>query len=437
MSKLNNRVAFHTVGCKVNQYETDALVEQFKNNDYKIVAFEEVADIYIINTCTVTNLSSRKSRKMLRRAKKANPEAIVVAMGCYPQEAPEKLEEMPAVDIIIGNQNKQAVLQYIKSYTGDTENYVDDIMQYETFENFVIHDTLDKTRAFIKIQDGCDQYCSYCIIPYVRGKVRSKKYETILDEINGLVDNGFKEIVLTGIHVTKYGNDLEDAVDLIDLLEDINKINGLKRIRLSSLEPTFLTIEKVKRLGQIDKLCPHFHLSLQSGSDSVLYRMNRDYTTKDYAAVVANLRKFFNNPAITTDIIVGFPGETDLEFKETCEFVDQIKFSQIHVFKYSKRDKTVASQMDHQIDGNISAERSKILRNKVEKLQEIYDRSFVGTTQKVLFESYDPDQKIAEGLTENYVRVKVYSDRDITSEIYSVKLQEYDNIVIGKIIEEV
>jgi threonylcarbamoyladenosine tRNA methylthiotransferase MtaB len=345
-----------------------------------------------------------------------------VAMGCYPQEDSETLESMDEVDIIIGNQNKKDVLDYIESYSGTTENHVDDIMQYETFENFVIHDTLDKTRAFIKIQDGCDQYCSYCIIPYVRGKVRSKPYESIISEIKGLIANGFKEIVLTGIHVTKYGEDFDENVTLIDLLEEINTIEGLQRIRLSSLEPTFLTNKRIQRMGQLEKLCPHFHLSLQSGSDSVLYRMNRTY---------------FDDPAITTDIIVGFPGETDLEFKETCAFVDAIGFSQVHVFKYSKRDHTVASEMDHQINGTISSKRSRILRDKVAKLQKNYDQSYLGTIQAVLFESYDAEHQTAEGLTKNYVRVKVNVDHDITSEIYSVKLQEYDTIVIGKIIEEV
>jgi len=429
--KINKTVAFMTLGCKVNSYETDGLVKLFKNDGYEIVEFNDIADIYIVNTCTVTNLSSSKSRQMLRRAKRLNPESIVAAIGCYAQKEPDKLLEMDEVDIVLGNNNKMQILEIVKKYNGDNKKVILDIEKEDKVEDIMINETLHKTRAFIRIQDGCNQFCSYCIIPYVRGRIRSKKMEDILKETKDLRDNNYKEIVFTGIHVASYGKDFDDEeVDLINVLEEANKIEGVRRLRLSSIEPTFLTEENIIRLSKIDKLANHFHLSLQSGSDTVLARMNRKYLTKDYIKVVQLLREYFNEPAITTDIIVAFPGETEEEFKETCEFVKTIKFSQVHVFKYSIREGTKAAAMKNQIHGTLGSERSKTLTKLVNDYENIYKSSQINKSHFVLFEAYNEDLKVASGLTENYLKVNVSSDVDLTNEFIKVDLK---TIVNGEI----
>jgi threonylcarbamoyladenosine tRNA methylthiotransferase MtaB len=429
MEKLKT-VAFMTLGCKVNSYETDGLVKLFKEDGFRVVGFNEVSDIYIVNTCTVTNLSSRKSRQMLRKSKRKNPNSIVVAVGCYSQQEPEKLIQMDEVDIVIGNNNKMQILEYIKEYNGDNKKYIIDISKEKYVEEIMINETLDKTRAFIRIQDGCDQFCSYCIIPYVRGRIRSKKIEDILNEIRDLRDNDYKEIVFTGIHIASYGLDLEDDIGLIDLLEEANKIYGIKRLRLGSMEPTYLSKENIIRFSKIDKLANHFHLSLQSGSDTVLKRMNRKYLTKEYLKVVQLLREHFTFPAITTDIIVAFPGETEEEFNETCEFVKKVKFSQVHVFKYSAREGTKAATMNNQIHGNIGSARSKKLIRIVKDIENEYQMSQINTTHFVLFETFDSDLKICSGLTKNYLNVFVNSEIDLTNEYLEVDLEA---IVNGKI----
>ena len=435
MERKNKTVAFMTLGCKVNSYETDGLVKLFKDSGYAIVDFDEFSDVYVVNTCTVTNLSSKKSRQMLRRAKRRNPKSIVAAIGCYSQKEPETLEEMSAVDVVIGNNNKMKLLTIVENYTGENTVDVLDIGHEETVENFNISETNDKTRAFIRIQDGCNQFCSYCIIPYVRGRIRSKKVEDVMNEIKNLRDNGYKEIVFTGIHVASYGKDLEGDVDLIDLLLKSNTIEGVERLRLSSIEPTYLTDENIKRLQQVTKLANHFHLSLQSGSDSILKRMNRNYRTRDYLEVVKALRENFNDPAITTDIIVAFPKETDEAFQETCDFVKVVQFSQIHVFKYSKREGTKAAKMDGHIHGNVASERSQILRDLTDQLENEYIQSQIGTTHNVLIETFDEEHNICTGHTGNYLNVALESKVDLTNEFINVKIDTVVNRQIFASIE--
>lgn len=433
---MKNKIAFYTLGCKVNTYETDSLRELFKKNNYDVTNFDALADIYVINTCTVTNLSSRKSRQMLRRAKKNNPEAIVVAIGCYSQENPKVLQEMPEVDMILGNNNKKELLQLINDYTGETTTEVIEIEEQKQFEMLEVNNPTEHTRAFIKIQDGCNEFCSYCIIPYVRGRIRSKSYDETLKEVKALAKNKYKEIVLTGIHVTSYGKDLERDVDLIDMVQAVSEVEGIERVRLGSLEPTFLTADNILRLKAIQKFAPQFHLSMQSGSDSVLKRMNRNYTTKEYYSVVEKIREHFDRPAITTDIIVGFPGETEEEFMETYEFVKKVKFSEAHVFRYSDRDGTQASKMKEKIDGNISAERSQKLRGILEVLKQTYQRDFIGGMLPVLFEQYDEESAQMNGLTPNYLRVYVKTNKDYTNEIKNVKIKEIsEESLIGEIVE--
>lgn len=430
MDKKNKTVAFMTLGCKVNSYETDGLVKIFRDSGYTIVDFDEFSDVYVVNTCTVTNLSSKKSRQMLRRAKRRNPESIVAAIGCYSQKEPETLEEMPAVDVVIGNNNKMKLLNIVENYTGENMTNVLDIDHEGTVENFSISETNDKTRAFIRIQDGCNQFCSYCIIPYVRGRIRSKKIDDVINEINKLRDNGYKEIVFTGIHVASYGKDLDREVDLIDLLLKANEIKGIERLRLSSIEPTYLTKENIERLSRVKKLANHFHLSLQSGSDSILKRMNRNYNTEDYLTVVSGLREHFDSPAITTDIIVAFPKETEEEFNETCDFVKKVEFSQVHVFKYSKREGTRAAKMDGQIHGNVASKRSQMLRDLTDQLEKEYIQSQMGTRHDVLVESFDQKHNICTGHTGNYLNVSMQSKIDLTNRFINVKI---DTVANGQI----
>ncbi|MGM0378581.1 MAG: tRNA (N(6)-L-threonylcarbamoyladenosine(37)-C(2))-methylthiotransferase MtaB [Bacillota bacterium] len=420
-------VAFKTLGCKVNDYETDILTEIFENANYKVIDFEKQADVYVINTCTVTNLSAKKSRQMIRQAKRRNLDSLVIVVGCYAQQEPKLLLEMDEADLIIGNNNKNKILEYIENYDGKRKEKIIDISKQDKFEDYILEKTLDKTRAFIKIQDGCNEFCTYCIIPHVRGRVRSRKLDSVIKEVKKLRDNGYKEIVFTGIHVTSYGEDLDFKIDLIDLLNKVNKIDGIERLRLSSLEPTFLNEKNIKRLSKVSKLVNHFHLSLQSGSDFVLDRMNRNYKTNQYLKVVKKIRKYFNNPSITTDIIVGFPGETKKEFNETVEFVKKVKFSQVHVFRFSKRDGTKAAKMKNQVNGNISSKRSKILRKLTKKLEKEYIKENLLTTKKVLFETFDKENKIAEGLTKNYLRVYVKSDKDLSNKLIDVHLDFYNN----------
>lgn len=428
------RVGFHTLGCKVNQYETEAMEELFQQRGYTLVEDNTHADIYVINTCTVTNLSDRKSRQFIRKAKKINPDSIIAVVGCYSQVSPEEVEEIEGVDVIIGTTERNRIVDLCEQAKTEEKriNIVRDIKSYYEFEDISIDDIKSKTRAYIKIQDGCNQYCSYCIIPYARGPIRSRIMEDILSEGKKLSDSGFKEIVLTGIHVASYGKDLID-IDLGILIERIAEIPGIERIRLSSLEQNIISRDFLEKLVATQKVCDHFHLSLQSGSNTVLKRMNRKYTREEYKEKVDLIRKYMPDAGITTDIIVGFPGETDEEFQETLDFVKDVGFSRIHVFKYSKRSGTPAAERKDQVDGNVKNERSKILIHLGEDLNKSFNMKFIGHRFKVLYEEKSNDN-IYEGYTSNYIRVKIDSEEDLINKIMDTNILDIDDIyLIGEI----
>ena len=416
-------MAFCTLGCKVNQYETNAMIEQFIKKGYAIKEFNEKADIYIINTCTVTNMADRKSRQMLRRAKELNPNSIIVACGCYAQVAKEELEKIPEIDLIYGTNEKNKIADLVDSLgtshfassiplASKTENdnniketKVTDVMYQKEFLDFGVTDYTEKTRAVIKVQDGCDRFCSYCIIPYARGHVRSRKIQNVVEEIKNIAQKEIKEVVITGIHLASYGKDFKPHTQLIDLLEEINKIDGIERIRLGSLEPTLITEEFLERLTKLEKICDHFHLSLQSGCDETLKRMNRRYTTEEFKKCTELLRKAYPNVALTTDIIVGFPGETDEEFNKTYEFLKKINFYQMHIFKYSPRKGTKAAVMPNQIDGNIKEQRSAKLIELSHNNEIKYNEEEIGKELEVLWEEKEGDY--IKGHTTNYKVVKI------------------------------
>ncbi len=430
-------VAFHTLGCKVNQYETEAMEELFEKNDYSIVSENDIADIYVINTCTVTNLSDRKSRQFIRKAKKLNTKSIVAVVGCYSQVSPDEVAKIEGVDVIIGTSDRNRIVELCERAMNSEEkiNIVRNIKNYKEFEKINIDDIKSKTRAYIKIQDGCNQFCSYCIIPYARGPIRSRVCDDIIEETMKLANAGFKEIILTGIHVASYGKDLKD-IPLIDVIKKIGSIDGIERIRLSSLEPTIIDEEFMKSIVDIGKVCDHFHLSLQSGSNSVLERMNRKYTSEIYKEKVDLIRKYMPEAGITTDIIVGFPGETEEEFKETYDFVNEIKFSRIHVFKYSPRKGTPAAKYENQIEGNIKNDRSDKLIKLGEELAGEFMSKFINKNLDVLYE--ETNKSIAnqyEGYTTNYIRVAVTSDISLIGEIKSTKiLNKKNDLLLGEII---
>ena len=405
------KCALHNLGCKVNSYETQAMQQLMEAAGYEIVPFGEgAADIFIINTCSVTNIADRKSRQMIHRARAMNPEAVIVASGCYTESAGETRDG--DIDIVIGNNEKSRLVEILDSYfAGSPREEREDISKVRGFDGMSIDKPSEHTRAYVKIQDGCNRFCSYCIIPYVRGRIRSRDKEEALDEIKRLADGGCLEVVLTGIHLSSYGLDFKSDknVTLIDIIEETDRIEGIERIRLGSLEPLIVTEDFVQRLSKCRKVCPHFHLSLQSGCDSVLARMNRRYTAKEFAAGVELLRKYFDKPAITTDVIVGFPGETEEEFAETEEFVRRIGFYELHVFKYSRRGGTVADRMDGQVTDSVKSKRSEALLAIDEELSLDYRREYIGRRVKVLLE-----EKITfegrcyiTGFTDTYVRVAV------------------------------
>ena len=399
-------VAFHNLGCKVNDYETDIMQQLFTENGFRVVGFNEKADVYVVNTCTVTNIADRKSRQMLHRAKKLNPDAVVIAVGCYVQTAGEKVLKDESIDIAIGNNKKSEIInilnEYLKDNGPDPHAGIIDINKTSEYESMFLTDTAERTRAYIKIQDGCDQFCSYCLIPYARGRARSRDEADILEEIKGLAAKGYREFVLTGIHVSSYGvdrivNDGKKAEFntmgrewtneyLIGLLKAMESIDGVERIRLSSLEPRIVTEEFARRISEISKLCPHFHLSLQSGSNETLKRMNRHYTADEYLRGVELLRKYFDDPAITTDIIVGFPGESDRDFKDSLEFARKVSFYEMHIFKYSKRNGTAAAKMPDQVADGVKEERSHIMIGLRDELSREFRRSYIGKVRPVLFE---------------------------------------------------
>lgn len=456
------KVHFFTLGCKVNIYETGAMEEQFLKHGCELT--EGIADIYVINTCSVTNIAERKSRQMLRRAKELNPKAIIVACGCYAQVASGEIANIPEVDIIIGNNEKTNIVNIVEDYQKDKEreSLIGDVMHQNDFVDFGITTYTELNRAVIKVQDGCDRFCSYCIIPYARGKVRSRVPENILEEIKQIAQKGIKEVVITGIHLASYGKDFKneevkgyrkkygydeqyvefDPKDdlqsggfrLIELLEQINKIDGIERIRLGSLEPKLITENFIHRLSKIEKICPHFHLSLQSGCDKTLKDMNRRYTTAEFRNSVSLLRKYYNDVSLTTDIIVGFPGETDNDFEETYKFLKEVKFYKMHIFKYSPKKGTVAAKMSNQIDGKIKEERSKKLIELSDKNEEEYNRETIGKTVKVLFE--EKDGEYYKGHTTNYITVNAKSEENVIDKIKEVKIEDtYKKIeTLGKII---
>lgn len=405
---MEKTVAFYTLGCKVNQYETNAMEQQFIQNGYKIVENTEKADIYVINTCTVTNMADRKSRQMLRRVKEINQSAVIVVCGCYAQVAKKELEQIPEVDIILGINEKNKIVQIVEEYLANKDNIIEvaDVSKQKEFLDFGDVTYTEKNRAVIKVQDGCNMFCSYCLIPYARGRIRSRKIENVVSEIEKIAKQGIKEVVITGIHVASYGKDFENEnIRLINLLEEINKIEGIERIRLSSLEPTIVDEEFAQRLSKLEKICDHFHLSLQSGCDATLKRMNRKYTTARYKEATEILRKFYPNANFTTDVIVGFPGETDEEFNQTYKFLKEIEFYKMHIFKYSPRKGTVAEKLPNQVDGNIKEERSKKLIELSNNMQNEKNSQYIGKTVKVLFEEYE--NGYYKGHTTNYMVVKV------------------------------
>lgn len=430
------KVAFYTLGCKVNQYETNAMIERFIKENYEIVDFEELSDIYVINTCTVTNMSDRKSRQIIRRVKQINPNSILVVTGCYAQVASKELEKIEEIDLIVGNTEKKDIVNIVENYKKDISSKyeISDINNQKEFVDFGTTTYTEKTRAVIKVQDGCNNFCSYCIIPYAKGRVRSRKLESVIDEIKSIAQRGIQEVVITGIHVASYGLDFKDEnIRLIDLLEEINKIEGIKRIRLGSLEPNIITDEFVERLKKVDKICDHFHLSLQSGCTDTLKRMNRKYTTEDFEKVVERLRNAFPNVALTTDIIVGFPDETDEEFNTTYEYLKKIKFYKMHVFKYSQRKGTRAAVMPNQIDGNIKEERSHKLIELSNKNEEEFLDRYIGKEVYVLFEQEEGEY--IKGHTSNYLVVKV-NGKGLENKMLKAKIINKEGFeLIGKIMQ--
>ena len=436
-SNTKKNIQFITLGCKVNQYETNAMAQKFIEKNYNVIEEnnkEKNPDICIINTCTVTNMSDRKSRQMLRRVKEKNPETVVVAVGCYAQVAKKELEEIPEIDLVLGNNEKVDIVKYVEEYVDENikNEEIDDVMQSKEFSDFGSITYSEKTRAVIKIQDGCDRFCSYCIIPYARGRVRSRKPESIISEVKKISENGIKEVVITGIHIASYGKDFSFSKDsklenyrLINLLEEINKVDGIERIRLGSIEPLLITEEFVERLIKLNKICHHFHLSLQSGCDETLKRMNRRYTTEQFKEIVKILRNAYDDVNLTTDIIVGFPGETEEEFNKTYEFLKKIKFYKMHIFKYSPRKGTKAAVMPNQIPGNIKEERSKKLIELSDKNEFEYNSKYLGKEVEVLFE----EEKTGEykGHTQNYIMVYCKSQEKLDNQIKKVKCKEVQN----------
>ena len=412
------------------------MLQKFVEAGYEAVDFEEEADIYIINTCTVTNMSDKKSRQIIRRAKHINKNAILVAVGCYAQVAKREIEkDIPEIDLVLGTSEKNNIVQFIEQYIENHKNIeeISDVMLQKEFLDFGKVTYTEKTRAVIKVQDGCDRFCSYCIIPYARGRVRSRKIESIVEEIKSIVAEGIKEVVITGIHVASYGKDFKDGTALIDLLEEINKIEDLKRIRLSSIEPTIITEEFLKRLTKLDKICNHFHLSLQSGCDETLKRMNRRYSIEEFENCTKLLRNEYKDVALTTDVIVGFPGETDEEFNKTYNFLSKIKFYQMHVFKYSPRKGTKAAEMDNQILPNIKEERSRALIELSRKNEKEFMEKFIGKQVEVLFEQKEGEYII--GHTTNYLKVAANYEKLLENTIQNVEIKSVDKeFLIGNLL---
>lgn len=431
------KVAFYTLGCKVNQYETEAMVESFETAGYQTVDYEEAADVYVINTCTVTNMGDKKSRQVIRRALESNPDAFIAVVGCYAQVSPEKVIGIEGVKLVLGTNERTKIVELVEHAmeNDETVNMVSDIMDVREFEEMSIKKYKNRRRAFLKIQEGCDQYCSYCIIPYARGHIRSRRPESILEEVKQLAKNGFKEIVLTGIHVASYGKDLGDT-SLIDVIELVHGVEGIKRIRMSSVEPKTLSDEFIQRLIKLPKICRHFHLSLQSGCNETLKRMNRKYSTEEYIRVVKRLREVYPDVAITTDVIVGFPGESEEEFNCTVDFIKSVDFSAMHVFKFSPKEGTPAAKYKNQVAPNIKEQRSKVITAIAAERKMAFENRFLNKTMDVLFEfMIDAQKNIYEGHTDNYIRVFAVSDQNIKGMILPVELKAInEDYVEGKLV---
>ena len=439
------KAAFLTLGCKVNQYETDAMRELLEAAGYDIVDFKERADVYIINTCSVTNMADRKSRQMIHRARKKNPDAVVVAAGCYVQAAENELKEKGIADVLIGNNKKKDIVRILEEYfqKGEKTAEVLDISCTNEYESLTIHKISEHTRAYIKIQDGCNQFCSYCIIPYTRGRIRSKQPEDVIREIRALAREGYKEVVLTGIHLSSYGMDFpeENRTDLLAVIENVQKIDGIERIRLGSLEPRIITEEFAQGLKKCSKVCPHFHLSLQSGCDETLKRMNRKYTTEEYKKALAILRDTFEHPALTTDVIVGFAGETEEEFEKTRAYLEEINLYEMHIFKFSVRKGTRAERMPGQVPEDVKTKRSAVLLAMTERHKKDFEQWYIGRKEKVLLEEMVEinGRKYMQGHTERYVKVVVNFDENSEilrqNHIVAVKIQGFldENLLYGKV----
>jgi len=420
------KVAFYTLGCKVNQYETNGMIQKFKEKGYEIVEFEEVSDIYIINTCTVTNMADRKSRQFIRQAKKNNPEAIIVAVGCYVEVGKDILEKIPEVTLCLNNAEKINVAEIVDNYIKSKEIILEE--KNDDYNEFGSITYTEKTRATIKVQDGCNMFCSYCIIPYARGRIKSRNSKNVIEEITQIAKKEIKEVVITGIHVASYGKEFEEKYDLINLLEDINKIEGIERIRIGSIEPKLLSNENLERMKKIDKLCHHFHLSLQSGCTDTLKRMNRKYTAEEFEQIVNNVRDTFKDVLLTTDIIVGFPGETEEEFNFTYKFLEKIKFYKMHVFKYSPRNGTIAAKMENQISAEEKEKRSDLLLELSDKNENEYLNLYKGKDVEVLFEELKGGEY--QGHTNNFILVKTKTKEDLNNKIVKVVGKDVEKLTL-------
>ena len=430
------KAALHNLGCKVNAYETEAMQEMLEKAGYEIVPFKEGADIYIINTCTVTNIADRKSRQMLHRARKMNPDAIVVAAGCYVQAQAEKQEIDPCIDIVLGNNRKKDLItvleEYQKNKAEDTcLEEVEDISRTREYEPLSLTRPGDHTRAYIKVQDGCNQFCTYCIIPYARGRVRSRTVEDVIREVRSLAENGYREVVLTGIHLSSYGIDFDGERHLLELIRAVHEVDGISRIRLGSLEPGIVTEEFAEAIAALPKMCPHFHLSLQSGCDATLKRMNRRYTSGEYYEKCQILRKYFDHPALTTDVIVGFPGETEEEFRQSMEFVDKVDFYETHIFKYSKREGTKAAVMEGQVSEQVKARRSALMISLGERKRKAYEESFVGKDVEVLVEepAIIGGKAVQTGHTKEYIKIALEQEEDLRNQIVKIRIDNDSQII--------
>lgn len=429
---MGKKVALHNLGCKVNAYETEAMQEMLERAGYTIVPFKEGADVYVLNTCTVTNIADRKSRQMLHRARKMNPEAIVVAAGCYVQAQAEHGEIDECIDIVIGNNKKKDLIPLLEQYfqKREKENAVIDINHTKEYEELHLSKTGEHTRAYIKVQDGCNQFCTYCIIPYARGRVRSRSLESVLEEVRNLAAHGYREVVLTGIHLSSYGIDLKDT-DLLRLILAVHEIEGIERIRLGSLEPRIVTEEFARTIAALPKMCPHFHLSLQSGCNATLRRMNRRYSAEEYFEKCELLRKYFDNPALTTDVIVGFPGETEEEFEESRAFVDKVNFYETHIFKYSRREGTKAAVMKDQIPEQEKAKRSAVMIEMGQKKQADFEKSFAGKQVEVLVEEKVQMEGTEYwiGHTKEYMKVALQSENNLENQLLTITLNQDAKII--------